>query len=207
MHILYEDDHLLAVFKPAGLASVPSPNIPETKTLQGNLRAWAESEQKGFKPYLLNRLDRETSGIVLAGKFPRDREALEGIFQDAQTQKIYLALVKGIPKKSKGIITIPLEARTAHKKVPATTHYAVIERFRSVSLLEVRIETGRKHQIRQHLKMIGHPLLLDSMYGDKNFNYQYKKEFPKAHMVLHAAEMRFRHPFTKAMVKVQAELP
>ncbi len=207
MKILYEDDSILAAFKPAGLASVPSPNIPESRTLQGNLREWAESENKGFKPYLLNRLDKDSSGIVLVGKYPRDREVLEAIFQSPQTQKIYLALVKGTPRKQQGTISMPLEARTVRKKVPAVTHYRIIERFEQVTLLEVRIETGRKHQIRQHMKMIGHPLLLDFLYGDRTFNAEYRRKFPKAHMVLHAAEMSFRHPITGKKVTIHSDLP
>lgn len=206
--LLYEDEHLLAFEKPAGLASVPADRIPETKTLQGFVRVWALNEKKGFKPYPLHRLDMPTSGILLFGKFPRDREALEGILKDPRTEKTYLALVKWIPRQNEGTIRIPLQARTTEKKVPAITHYTVLKKLANISLLEVRIETGRKHQIRQHLAMIGHPLVLDRDYGDRIFNNNYQRKLKgKGQFFLHAWKLKFFHPFLKEMVELSASTP
>ncbi len=204
--VLYEDEHMLALFKPAGMVTVPAPNIPEYKTFQGKVREWAEKLPVPFKPYLLNRLDKETSGIVLLGKFPRDREALESIFRSPTTEKIYLTLVKGWPKKKDGTITKPLPARTRNILVPAVSHYHVVEHYEMVALVEVKIETGRKHQIRQHLAKIGHPILMDRLYGDANFNRKYRAKFPNAQMLLHAARMSFVHPITGKKVEVNAGL-
>lgn len=204
--ILYEDDHLLAVDKPADMASVPAPSAPESKTLQGKVRAWAKETGKDFKPYLLNRLDRQTSGIVLFGKFPRDREALETIPRAPTTQKIYLALVRGVPQPRKGTIRFPLEGRTTQKKLPAVTHYEVREIYEKTSLVEARIETGRQHQIRKHFAKIGCPLVLDKLYGDWNFNRRVQQAHKgSARMVLHAWKLEFIHPFTQAPVKVEAK--
>ena len=196
LEILYEDEHLLAVHKPPNMLTVPAPNFPENRTLQGKVRAWALAEEKDFTPYLLHRLDRDTSGIVLVGKYSRDREALENIFRDDKTKKTYLALVKGCPKNAKGSIRFPLEARTAKIKVPAVTHYRIQERFKGVTLLEVQIETGRKHQIRKHLAMIHCPLVLDRIHGDRHYNAMYKRRQPHATMVLQASKIEFVHPIT-----------
>lgn len=205
--ILYEDDHLLAVDKPAGMASVPAPHIAESKTLQGKVRAWALAHAKGFKPYLLNRLDRPTSGVVLLGKFPRDRTALENIFQHPSTRKTYLALVKGIPHRSEGTIRLPLEARQTKEKISAVTHYRIRERYPKTSLLEVVIETGRQHQIRKHLAAIGHPLVMDKLYGKRNFNHNYLRQTKgRGQMLLHAWQVEFDHPFTKTRSRIECPL-
>ena len=206
--IIYEDEHLLAVNKPAGLVSVPAPHIPEYKTLQGQVREWAQEQGKDYKPYLLNRLDQDTSGVLLLGKHPRDREALEGIFQDSRTEKIYLAHVKWVPKQREGTIRFSLEARTVEKKVPAITHYKTTQIIGNSAVLEVRIETGRKHQIRKHLAMIGHPLVLDREYGDRTFNNNYQRQKKgKGHFYLHSWKTRFFHPFLKQELEIIAEPP
>ncbi len=206
--VIYEDEHLLALNKPAGLVSVPAPHIPEYKTLQGQVREWAERERKDYKPYLLNRLDQDTSGVLLLGKHPRDREKLEAIFQDPRTEKTYLAYVKWVPKQREGTITFSLEARSVAKKVPAVTHYKVVKMIGNSSLLEVRIETGRKHQIRKHLAMIGHPLILDKEYGDRTFNNNWQRlKKGKGKFYLHSWKTRFFHPFLQKEVSVEAPAP
>jgi len=206
LKVLYEDENLLAFEKPAGLASVPAPNIPDYKTIQGWARAWAIVQKKDFKPYPLHRLDRDTSGVILFGKFPRDREKLEGIFGNPETEKTYLAMVKWIPKPEEGTISFPLEARSVNKRVPAVTHYKVIQKLDNVALLEVRIETGRKHQIRKHMAMIGHPLVLDRLYGDKSFDQHYqRKKKGKGQFFLHAMKISFIHPFTGERTVITSE--
>lgn len=197
---------MFAVDKPVDVVSVPAPNIPEFRTLQGMVRLWAVANSKDFKPYLLNRLDRDTSGIILFGKHPRDREQLEDIFKDSRTQKTYLALVKWVPKQPEGTIRIPLEARTSDKKVPAVTHYKILKKIANSSILEVRIETGRKHQIRKHLSYIGHPLVLDREYGDKTFNNLYQRQKKgKGKYFLRSWKFHFFHPFLKKELDILAE--
>ena len=206
--LIFEDEHLLAFEKPAEMASVPADRIPEAKTLQGYARLWALNEKKDFKPYPLHRLDKPSSGVLLFGKYSRDREALEGIFKHPDTKKTYLALVKWVPKQSEGTIRFRLQARTVDKQVPAVTHYKVLKKLDNISLLEVRIETGRKHQIRQHLAMIGHPLLLDLEYGDRTFNNNYqRKNKGRGKFYLHSWKLAFLHPFTHEMLELKASDP
>ncbi len=209
--IIYEDDHMFAVDKPAGLISVPGPNIPEHKTVQGIVRRQLAEAGKDYKSYLLNRLDRETSGIMLFGKYPRDREALEGIFKhqvsepSAGAEKTYLALVKGTPRFPQSTINFFLESRGKKEKIPAVTHYRILKQLGILSMLEVKIETGRKHQIRKHLAAIGNPLVLDREYGDKKFNEKYRRlTKDKGRYFLHAWRFRFHHPFLNKMVEIEA---
>jgi 23S rRNA pseudouridine955/2504/2580 synthase len=202
--ILYEDSHLLAVDKPVGIASVPAEYIPESKTIQGMVRRWADLNEKGFKPYLLHRLDKNTSGLILFGKHEHDRKKLENILRQEDTKKTYLALVKGVPRFEESTIKIPLDARTANIKVPALTHYKIIKKFGPTSLLEVVIETGRKHQIRKHLAMIKNPLVLDPEYGDRLFNNNYQRKLKgKGQFFLRAWKIEFTHPFTKEKVIIK----
>lgn len=203
--LLYEDEHLIAFLKPAGVASVPADFIPEYQSFQGIVRSWAHNAGKDFKPYPLHRLDKNTSGLLLFGKYPRDRELLEAIFSNPGTQKTYLALVKWIPREKEGTIRKALHARTVDKKVPAVTHYRFLKAMDNVSLLEVRIETGRKHQIRQHLAMIGHPLLLDRDYGDRSFDQNYQRKHKgKGQFFLHSWKLQFLHPFTGEQTEIVA---
>lgn len=206
--IIYEDEYMFAVDKPRGVASVPSPNIPEDKTIQGNVRDWIKSEGKDYKSYLLNRLDRDTSGVILFGKYPRDREALESIFKDPKTEKTYLALVKGTPKFDSSTISFPIESRGAKgtvEMIPAVTHYKILKKLGILSMLEVKIETGRKHQIRKHLAMIKHPLVLDKEYGDAKFNRSYLNMSEGAgRYFLHAWRFKFEHPLLHKTVEISA---
>lgn len=203
--IIYEDEHMFAVDKPAGLISVPGPNIPESKTVQGIVRRQLNEAGKDYKSYLLNRLDRETSGVLLFGKYPRDREALEGIFKNPETTKTYLALVKGTPRFPKSTINFFLESRGKKEKIPAVTHYRILKQLGILSMLEVKIETGRKHQIRKHLAAIGNPLVLDREYGDKKFNEKYRRlTNDKGRYFLHAWKFKFHHPFLNKTVEIEA---
>ena len=204
INIIYEDPYLLAIDKPEGIASVPAEYIPEGKTIQGMVRRWADLNGKDFKPYLLHRLDKNTSGVIMFGKYDKNRNQLESIFQQKDTKKTYLALVKGVPGFEESTIKIPLEARTAAKKVPAITHYKILKKFGPTSLLEVVIETGRKHQIRKHLAMIKNPLVLDPEYGDRMFNNNYQRKLKgKGKFFLRAWKIEFTHPITKEKIKIE----
>ncbi|MEK7171939.1 MAG: RluA family pseudouridine synthase [Patescibacteria group bacterium] len=208
LQVIYEDSYLLAVAKPPRMAVVPAKDIPLSATVLGKIQS--QFEGADFKPYILHRLDYETSGVLLVGKFERDRQILEGILGDSSTRKKYIALVKGAARS--GTISLKLKAREGNEQIPARTDFKVLKVFRTkdapiFSLVEADIKTGRKHQIRQHFSLIGHPVILDRKYGDHHLNRQFRLRLRLGRLFLHAAEIVFTHPFLKKEIKITAKLP
>lgn len=205
--ILYEDDFIVAVNKPPRMASVPAEKIPLHQTVLGKIQR--RFEDNNFKPYLLHRLDAQTSGVLLFGKYPRDRQALEAILRHPETQKKYLALVKGIPHGK--IITKPLPSRASGEKIFAQTHYNILKTFRVpgfvCALVEATIKMGRRHQIRRHFASIGHPIVEDSKYGDPRFNRKFRINLRLGRQFLHCFSISFFHPLLKKNVRVEAPTP
>lgn len=163
-----------------------------------------------MSPYVLHRLDRDTSGVLLFGKFAKDRAALEAIFGDPRTQKKYLALVVGVPGGRS--ISKKLKSRKGTEEIPAYTSYKILQIFKGrgaplVTLVEAEIHTGRKHQIRQHFASIGHPIVGDARYGNPEFNRKFRMRFRLGRHFLHAAILKFFHPLLKKEVEVLARLP
>lgn len=208
--ILYEDDFLLAVNKPPCIASVPAENFPLAKTLLGIVQA--QCAGRDFRPYLLHRLDYETSGLVLLGKYECDREKLENIFRHSDTRKIYVALLAGIPRGH--VIRAELRARHTNVNVPAETHFKILEIFRvrifhdrppvPCVFVEIEMRTGRKHQIRQHFAGISCPVILDREYGDSQFNRKFRSSYGLSRQFLHAARINFSHPMSGKIVEIEA---
>ena len=160
--ILYEDEHLLIVNKLSGELSVKGAGKMQKLPLFDLLK----KDYEGLKP--LNRLDFETSGIIL---FAKTKEAYEAAREDMNTwEKTYRTLVKGIIKYPNGNISKPLPARSSNEKVDAKTKYRVLGCAHGISYVEATICTGRHHQIRRHFAGIHHPLVLDLVYGDKKLN-------------------------------------
>ncbi|MBI2639103.1 RluA family pseudouridine synthase [Candidatus Peregrinibacteria bacterium] len=205
LQILYEDPHLFAMQKPPRMACVPASHIPIQETVLGKIQ-WMFAK-KGIQPYLLHRLDAQTSGVLLFGKHAKDREALEGIFRSPETHKKYTALVKGVPHGR--MITVPLPARASKEKIPAQTDFRILEIFPvpPCALVEAEIKTGRKHQIRQHFAGIGCPIILDSRYGDERFNRRFRIAFRLGRQFLHAKSIAFSHPMLKKQIFIEAPLP
>lgn len=190
------------------MAVVPAKDIPLSLTVLGKIQG--QFEGAGFKPYILHRLDYETSGVLLIGKFERDRQILEGIFKQPEIHKKYITLVKGAARN--GTISLKLKARESGEEIPAQTDFKVLKIFRAkdapiFSLVSAEIKTGRKHQIRQHFALIGHPVILDSKYGDQRLNRAFRLRLRLGRLFLHAAEINFLHPFLKKETKITAELP
>jgi 23S rRNA pseudouridine955/2504/2580 synthase len=217
--VLYQDDAILAVSKPAGLAAHPGTGI-EGATLVEEARAFlgAGAVPPGeFRPSPAHRLDRETSGVVLVAKTRKAMVRLTEIFTDGrEVRKTYLALCKGKMPRDAGTIDIPLaeHEQTARSKErhgvklqEAVTHYQVVSSMKEASLLSVRIETGRTHQIRRHLQAAGHPVAGDRRHGDFPFNRQAKQRWGLSRMFLHAWKLSLPHPLTGARLSLVAPLP
>ncbi len=206
LSIVFEDADFLAVDKPAGMPVHPSKRHQSGTLANAVAHYWQQSGHNSlFRP--INRLDKETSGLVLIGK---NQFAHQGIFLQQQRQRVerrYLALVEGVLATDKGRISDPiarLEDRSRKRIVAAygqsaVTNFTVLKRFQQHTLLHLSLETGRTHQIRVHLSHIGHPVCGDELYG-------WPSPFI-ARQALHAGELSFIHPRTGSSVCLAAPLP
>ncbi|MBI5068977.1 MAG: RluA family pseudouridine synthase [Deltaproteobacteria bacterium] len=218
--VLFEDEAVLVVNKPSGLAAHPGTGITGA-TLVEEARAYlkvpAQLSPAEFKPSPAHRLDRETSGIVLVAKTRKAMVKLTELFTDgSQVKKSYLTLAKGKMPRDAGTIDIPLSeheqtARSKDKRgvnfQEAITHYRVLSSMKEASLLGIRIETGRTHQIRRHLQAAGHPVAGDKRYGDFAFNRTARQRWGLGRMFLHAWKLTLPHPITGKPLVLEAPLP
>ncbi len=199
--ILYCDHALLAVNKLAGELVVKGSG----KVQKLPLLDFLKKDYPGIHP--LNRLDYETTGIVL---FARNKK----ILADALSTKFkgwtktYRTIVAGRLPKDRGEITMPLPARTKGEgDISATTRYKVLQRFENSTFIEVEIDTGRHHQIRRHFAMIHHPLVLDDIYGEGKLNQKFSKATGYRRFFLHAWKVTLPHPVTGKETQIEAPMP
>ncbi len=211
LHIVYEDEDVIVLDKPAGLVVHPAPGHP-SGTLVNALRHHAPEISVGgtTRPGIVHRLDKDTSGLMVVAKSDRARTTLVGQWEARTVEKGYVALVAGVVEPDEGTIDAPIgrnpQARQRMAAVrsgrPAVTHFSVRRRYRSVSLLDVTIETGRTHQIRVHLAFIGHPVVGDALYGRPG-----KAELPATpRHFLHASRLGFALPGGRP-VEFESPLP
>lgn len=207
--IIYQDDSIIIANKPARLASVPAPNITLGQTLFGRVQREITNtmNDKICSVYPLHRLDYATSSIVLFGKNSKERTLLENIHRHSGTIKIYLALVEGCPP-AKGEINFPIPARYQKILINAHTEYRVLaqDKEKLCSLVEIKITTGRRHQIRRHFAMIKFPIVLDDEYGNRKFNQRFRRKFRLGRHFLHAWKIAFIHPITGKHIQLTAPL-
>ncbi len=220
--IIFEDNDILVLNKPAGILSIPdrfNQNIP-------NLISWLGKMGTNVIP--VHRIDKFTSGVIVFAKNPETHRLLSIDFEARLIDKYYLAICDGRFLSMKGEINAPLAESTTtrgkmivHKRGKTSiSQYEVIEQFNRFALVEIKIMTGRMHQIRVHLAHIGHPLAVDSLYGKreslflseiktKRFHLsKYAEEQPVlTRQPLHAARIRFNHPSTGTSVEFSADLP
>ena len=206
LNIIYEDDKVLLINKPAGMLSQKA--RPEDITLVEHIIAYllksgslTTEQMKGFRPGICNRLDRNTSGIIVAGKSLEGLQVMGELFKDRSLDKYYYCIVKGAVEKKEQIEGY-LYKNHSHNKVTISkepqegleyikTQYEPVKKTDEYTLLKVKLITGKSHQIRAHLHSIGHPIIGDGKYGDVRVNKFFKKNYKLKHQLLHAAELHF----------------
>ncbi len=225
LEILQEDEDLVVINKQPGFSTTPGYGQTEPSLLEG---VWFHLHKDSIKPRIVNRLDKDTSGVLLFAKNDRAHSLLCSQFEHRDIEKLYLALVVGEMEEDSGEIDLSI---AAHPRRPArmlindktgkqaTTRWKVTERFKGFTLLDVRPLTGRTHQIRVHMSAIGHALAIDPVYGTKTplFLSALKPDYrPRARreerpllgrLPLHAMELTFRHPADGKVVTATAPLP
>ena len=209
LHIIYEDDDLLVVDKPAGLAVHPAPGHPDhtlVNAILSHLPSLAEASDS-LRPGIVHRLDKDTSGVMLVAKNRLAQQNLSDQFKAHSVVKAYLGLVKGQLTPESGIIEAPIGRDPRNRKRMAVvtdgrearTEYRVVKYTGNCTLLEVMPQTGRTHQIRVHLAAIGYPVVGDKVYGVKS------PHIPR--QFLHACRLGFKLPSTGEYVEFTSDLP
>jgi 23S rRNA pseudouridine1911/1915/1917 synthase len=210
---VHEDRQLLVINKPAGLLSVPLPRRVGEPSVYAGLERYLRPQRR--RPFVVHRIDRDTSGLVVFAKDPRTQQALKAQFIRREPQRVYMAVVYGHPRPAEGIWrdrlvwdrTALIQKRT-HPRDPqgadAVCRYRMIEAFRDASLLEVRLETGKRNQIRIQARLRGHMLV-----GERRYVYGPEAlrpiDFPR--QALHAWRLAFRHPVDGRTLRFEAEPP
>lgn len=214
LDVIYEDKDLLVVNKAAGMVVHPAPGHHDDTLVNALLARYPDIQREGTeqRPGIIHRLDKDTSGLIIVARNAATQAALLGQMKRREIVKRYLALVGGVVALDQGSIDAPIGrnprrrqqmAITAVGSKEARTHFRVLERFQRHTLLLVELETGRTHQIRVHLKAIGHPIVGDPVYGSGSLirGATLKRQF------LHAYQLRFTHPTTGAVMDLEAPLP
>ncbi len=215
LDVLYEDEHLLAVNKAAGMVVHPGVGTGED-TLVHALLAHCAGRLSGVggveRPGIVHRLDKETSGVLLVAKNDRAHRGLSEQFAGRHLRKEYLALVSGVPRLRSGVIERAISRHPVHRERmtvgeggrPARTDWEVVEVFGDqAALVRCQIHSGRTHQIRVHLKSIGHPLL-----GDRTYGWKQNPRLPDStRVMLHAERIAFLHPVTAQSLDLHAPWP
>jgi 23S rRNA pseudouridine1911/1915/1917 synthase len=206
--IAYEDEHLVVVDKPAGLVVHPAPGHA-SGTLVHGLLAHDVAGGDAERPGIVHRLDRDTSGLMVAARSEEAHRRLQQLVRRRALERHYLALVVGRPRSRRGRIEAPIgrDRRDPFKHSldtdtprDAVTHFKLLELLPRHALLDVRLETGRTHQIRVHLAAVDLPVAGDTVYGRP-------RELMLERQFLHAARLAFPHPFTDEQLEVTSELP
>jgi 23S rRNA pseudouridine1911/1915/1917 synthase len=212
LKILYQDDDVVVVDKPAGMVVHAGAGHASGTLVNALLHHFGSlsSVNGDLRPGIVHRLDRETSGVLVVARTDRAHQSLAAQFHDRKVEKVYLAVVNGRMKTKTGRITLPI-ARDSVRRTRMTTklllgrsaltEYQVLEEFKNASYLRVRIGTGRTHQIRVHLASLGHPIVGDKLYGAPPPPFSLPRFF------LHAHYLAFHSPSTGELIKIESPLP
>ena len=210
--VLYEDNDIIVVNKPKGMVVHPANGNPDG-TLVNAVMAICKDSLSGIggeiRPGIVHRLDKDTSGVIVVAKNDKAHINMSEQIKNHEVEKTYIALVKGFVKEEEATINMPIGISTRDRKKMAVnkngknavTHFKVLERFGNYTLLEVKIETGRTHQIRVHLSEIGYPVVGDTTYSNG------KNEWGIKGQCLHAKSLKFKHPITGKEMFIEAPLP
>lgn len=212
LDIVYEDDDVLVINKPKGMVVHPAPGNPDNTLVNAIMSHCGDrlsTINTVVRPGIVHRIDKDTSGLLVVAKNDAAHNGLADQFKVHSIDRVYYAVVKGTFREKTGKIDAPIGRHpTQRKKMTVTdknakhavTHFKVVEELNGYTLIECRLETGRTHQIRVHMQYIGHILLGDTLYGDKN-------KLGIEGQVLHAAVLGFEHPITKEKMLFRSELP
>lgn len=214
VEIIYEDNDIIVVNKPKGMVVHPANGNPDG-TLVNAIMAICKDSLSGIggeiRPGIVHRIDKDTSGILIVAKNDKAHINMSEQIKNHEVKKTYIAMVRGIVKENEATINMPIGRSTKDRKKMAVTengkeaitHFKVIKRFpkHNCTLLAVKIETGRTHQIRVHLSQIGYPIIGDTVYSNG------KNEWGIQGQCLHAKSLEFKHPTTGKEMFLEAELP
>ncbi len=201
LRILFEDRYIIVIDKPVGLLSVPLDDGRLKKNALDLLNRYFDTDQI----YAVHRIDQETSGVLLFARGKQSEERFDEMFEKHDLQREYFAIVEGRLKDNSGTWESNLVELPSYRVIQseegknAITHYTVMRRSAKYTYLKLRLETGRKHQIRVHCQMAGHPVVGDVRYGSV--------EDPLKRLCLHACALEFKHPFTNKQVSFSSPLP
>lgn len=212
LDVVYEDEDVIVVNKPVGMVVHPAPGHPDGTLVNALLHHCGDSLSGiggELRPGIVHRIDRDTSGLIIAAKNDLAHQRLAAQLQDHTLARVYQCIVVGGLREDAGTVDAPIGRHpTDRKKMAvvaggrsAVTHWRVLERFPGFTYVECRLETGRTHQIRVHMAYIGHPILGDTVYGNK-------RAVPGLQgQCLHAVGLQFRHPRTGGLVELTCPLP
>lgn len=207
LNIVFEDPYIIIIEKQAGLLSIATDTEKE-QTAYSILSEHVKKRDPKNRIFVLHRLDRDTSGVMMFAKSEKVQQLLQNAWKDVVLERSYVAVVEGLVTQEQGTITswlteskafIMYSSRTPNDGQKAVTHYKVLQKNKNYSLLEVILETGRKNQIRVHMKDIGHSVIGDKKYG--------ATKHPIARLGLHARVLAFKHPITGEEVRYETDIP
>ena len=210
--IVYEDEDIIVVNKPKGLVVHPAVGNPDG-TLVNAIMAICKESLSGIggeiRPGIVHRIDKDTSGLLIIAKNDKAHINLSEQIKNREITKKYVALVRGNIKENNATIDMPIGRSTKDRKKMAVnkngknavTHFKVLKRYEKYTLLEIKIETGRTHQIRVHLSHIGYPIVGDYTYSNG------KNDFGVEGQMLHSKKIRFKHPKSEKVMELEASLP
>lgn len=206
LSVVYEDDGVLVIDKPAGIATIPSMNQP-SGTIANGVLAYYKQQRIPFTVHVVTRLDRDTSGLLLIAKHRYSHSLLSRLQREGKVKRHYQAIVEGTLPMNQGTINKPIgrkqgsiiERTVTETGKQAITHYHVIQETAAHSLVDVNLETGRTHQIRVHFSHIGHPLVGDDLYGGTSNVID--------RQALHCYQIEFEHPFTREVMRFNSAIP